>query len=223
MSRSCLSGCQITSADYRLAEDCAYAIYSKTPIRSSFRGARPIWLEGISNVVSEGDLQSRAIIFQLEALQGYRTLAELDREFERQRPRILGALLDMMVQGLQLLPETRFVASSRLADFEHWCVACEIPSFETAFTANRENAIQTMLSFDPIGKAVWVLAEKEKKWTGNMTNLLDIVGPPAGLKSPKKLSDELRRLRPALQTIGVRITFEQRTSEHRPFTIELKK
>ena len=80
-----------------------------------------------------------------------------------------------------------------------------------------------MLSFDPIGKAVWPLAEKEKKWTGTMSDLLDIVGPGAGIKAPKKLSDELRRLRPALQTVGVHITFQQRTAEHRPFTIELKK
>ena len=188
-----------------------------------FRGARPIWLEGISNVISRGDLQSRSIIFQLEALQGYKTLRELDHEFERQRPRILGALLDMMVRGLQMLPVTRFVSSSRLPDFEHWCVACGVPDFEAAFIANRETATQVMLSFDPIGKAVWALAEKKKKWTGTMSDLLDIVGPAAGIKAPKKLSDELRRLRPALQTVGVRITFQQRTAEHRPFTIELKK
>jgi hypothetical protein len=188
-----------------------------------FHGARPICFEGISNVISRGDLQSRAIIFQLEALQGYITLRELDREFERQRPRILGALLDMMVRGLQMLPVTRFVSSSRLPDFEHWCVACGVANFEMAFTANREAAIQTMLSFDPVGKAVWALAEKKKKWTGIMADLLEIIGPAAGIKAPKKLSDELRRLRPALQTVGVYITFQQRTAEHRPFTIELKK
>ena len=75
-----------------------------------FRGARPIWLEGICNVISRGDLQSRSIIFQLEALQGYKTLRELDHEFEHQRPASLGALLGMMVRGLQMLPVTRFVS-----------------------------------------------------------------------------------------------------------------
>ena len=49
---------------------------------------------------------------------------------------------------------------------------------------------------------MWTLAEKEKKWTGTMSDLLDIVGPGTGIKAPKKLSDELRRLRPALQTAG---------------------
>ena len=79
-----------------------------------------------------------------------------------------------------------------------------------------------MLSFDPVGKAVRALAEKKRKWTGTMSDLLDIVGPAAGIKAAKKLSDELRRLRPALQSVGVLITFQQRTAEHRPFTIELK-
>jgi hypothetical protein len=80
-----------------------------------------------------------------------------------------------------------------------------------------------MLNFDPIGKAVWALAEKKKKWAGTMSDLLDIVGPAAGIKAPKKLSDELRRLIPALETVAVYVIFEQRTAEHRPFRIELRK
>jgi hypothetical protein len=188
-----------------------------------FRGARPICLEGISNVISRGDPQSRSIIFQLEGLRRYKTLKELDREFERHRPRILAALLDMMVRGLGRLPATRLISSSRLPDFEHWCVACGVPEFEAAYAANRAAAIQVMLNFDPVGRAVWTLAETKKKWVGVMSDLLDIVGPAAGIKSPKKLSDELRRLIPALETVGVDVVFEQRTAEHRPFRIELRK
>jgi hypothetical protein len=55
-----------------------------------------------------------------------------------------------------------------------------------------------------------------------MEDLLDAVGPTAGIKSTKKLSNELRRLIPALRTVGVRVIFEQRTAEHRPFRIELQ-
>ena len=47
--------------------------------------------------------------------------------------------------------------------------------------------------------------------------------PAAGIKVSKKLSDELRRLIPALETVAVYVIFEQRTAEHRPFRIELRK
>ena len=56
-----------------------------------------------------------------------------------------------------------------------------------------------------------------------MEDLLDIVGPATGIKSSKKLSDELRRLMPSLRTVGMHVVFEQRTAEHRPLRIELRK
>jgi hypothetical protein len=187
-----------------------------------FRGARPSALEGISNVVSRPDLQDRAIISQLENLPGYKTELELDSAFERQRAGIFGALLDMMVRGLEMLPVTRLVSPPRMADFAHWAVACGVEQFEAAYAANRQNAINVMLSHDPVAKAVRALVTK-KKFIGIMEDLLDIVGPSTGIKSTKKLSDELRRLATPLRTVGVHIVFEQRTAEHRPFWIELRK
>jgi hypothetical protein len=88
-----------------------------------FRGGRPIAFEGISNVVSRPDLQSRSIIFQLEPLPKYRSEDELDPAFERQRPAIFGALLDMTVRGLEMLPVTQVVSPPRMAFFTKWAVA----------------------------------------------------------------------------------------------------
>jgi hypothetical protein len=101
-------------------------------------------------------------------------------------------------------------------------VACGVESFETAYAANRQNAVNVMLSHDAVAKAVRSLLAAKGKWAGTMEDLLDAVGPTAGLKSTKKLSNELRRLIPALRTVGVRVIFEQRTAEHRPFRIELQ-
>jgi hypothetical protein len=80
-----------------------------------------------------------------------------------------------------------------------------------------------MLSHDPVAKAVRALVIKVRPWAGIMEDLLDVVGPTTGIKSSKKLSDELRRLMPSLRTVGVHVIFEQRTAEHRPFRIELRK
>jgi hypothetical protein len=77
-----------------------------------------------------------------------------------------------------------------------------------------------MLSHDPVAKAVRVLLAKKKKWVGTKEDLLDICGPTTGIKSTKKLSDDLRRLAPMLRTVGVNIVYEQRTAEQRLFRLE---
>jgi hypothetical protein len=95
-----------------------------------FRGARPIAFEGISNVVTRADLQDRSIILQLENIFRYTTERQLFAEINQQRSGIFGALLDMMVRGLEMLPVTRLVSSPRMADFAHWAVACGVDQFE---------------------------------------------------------------------------------------------
>jgi hypothetical protein len=46
-------------------------------------------------------------------------------EFEPARPRILGALLDALAEGLRELPRVRLVRLPRMADFALWATACE--------------------------------------------------------------------------------------------------
>ena len=188
-----------------------------------FRGARPIAFEGISNVVTRPDLQDRSIITELEPLSAYETDQKLDFNFERARAGIFGALLDMMVRGLEMLPVTKLISPPRMADFAHWAVACGVTDFEATYAANRQNAINVMLSHDDLAKAVRATVTEKGWFAGTMQNLLDIVGPVTGIKSTKKLSNELRRLEVPLQTVGVHVIFEQRTAEHRPFRIELRK
>jgi hypothetical protein len=55
-----------------------------------------------------------------------------------------------------------------------------------------------------------------------MEDLLNVVVDTTGIRSTKKLSDELRRLTPALRTVGVHVLFEQRRAEYRGFRIEFR-
>jgi len=187
-----------------------------------FRSARPIAFEGISNVVTRADLQDRSIIMKLEPLSEYVTERELRLAFRQQHAGILGALLDMMVCGLVNLPTTKLTNPPRMADFATWAVACGVERFEEHYAANRSNAIQTMLAFDPLAEAIRALMarRKGKVWRGVMRDLLDAVGPTTGFKDPNKLSSALRRLIPPLATVGIKVTFEDRKAEHRTFRIE---
>ena len=185
-----------------------------------FRSARPIAFEGISNVVTRPDLQDRSVIMKLEIIPAYVTERELLAAFEHQRTGILGALLDMLVQGLVNLPTTKLVKPPRMADFATWAVACGVERFEEHYAANRTNAIATMLAFDPLAEAIRALMVRRKVWRGTMRDLLNVVGPTAGFKDANKLSSALRRLIPPLTTVGLKVIFEARNAEHRPFRIE---
>src|SRR5499425_1068399 len=70
-----------------------------------FQAARPVLLNGIEEVISRPDLGDRAIFLTLTPIgDGQRRLeSELWREFEVERPRVLGALLDAVVHGLRAM------------------------------------------------------------------------------------------------------------------------
>ena len=84
-----------------------------------FDACRPVILNGIENFVSKPDLADRVVFLTLAPIaeEKRRTEAELWSEFEAERPHILGALLDAVVEGLKRLPETRLPKLPRMADF----------------------------------------------------------------------------------------------------------
>lgn len=92
-----------------------------------FDAARPIILNGIEDIVTRPDLADRAILLTLEPIpeKRRRPEKELWAAFEVDRPRILGALLDAVAEGLKRLPETRLERLPRMADFALWATACE--------------------------------------------------------------------------------------------------
>jgi hypothetical protein len=107
-----------------------------------------------------------------------------------------------------------------MADFAYWATACQVEGFGSAYDANRRHAVEVMLSYDPIARALRALLTERGRWTGIMENLLNIIGPATGIKSTKKLSDDLRRLAPMLRSTGIEVVHEQRTNVRRPVSIE---
>ena len=87
-----------------------------------FESTRPIFLNGIDDVVSRPDLGDRAIFLTLPPIRDpqRRPESELWREFEIARPRILGALLDAAVHGLRAMGRVQLDRLPRMADFALW-------------------------------------------------------------------------------------------------------
>jgi hypothetical protein len=92
-----------------------------------FDSQRPIILNGIEDYVTRADLADRSLFLRLHEILERDRKAEqtLMADFERERPRILGTLLDAVSHGLKRLPTVRLDRLPRMADFAKWATACE--------------------------------------------------------------------------------------------------
>jgi hypothetical protein len=202
-----------------------------------FDAARPVVLNGIEDFVSRPDLADRALFLTLEPIpeEHRRSEAELWAAFEAERPRILGALLDAMVEGLRRLPETRLLKLPRMADFATWATACETAlwpagTFCSAYSGNRDDVVEAVIEADPIATAVRTLMAERVEWTGNATKLLRALDEMAADRvarskewpsGPRALSGKLRRAATCLRKIGIDIVLDKREGKGRTRIIRI--
>jgi hypothetical protein len=188
-----------------------------------FDATRPVILNGIEDIVARPDLADRAVFLTLEPIpeERRRPEAELWAAFEAERPRILGALLDAVVEGLKRLPETRLPQLPRMADFAKWATACETAlwpagSFWSAYCGNRDDAVEGVIEADPVAAAVRNLIAARREWTGTASDLLGALAEVAGERvvkaktwpdNPRALSGGLRRAATFLRKTGIEIKF----------------
>jgi hypothetical protein len=144
------------------------------------------------------------------------TEKELYANFEQQRAGIFGALLDLLVQGVRRLPDTRLIDAPRMADFAAWAVACGLDGFEAAYGSNRQNAIAGMLEHDVLAQALLALVQDE--WTGTASELLAALGPVPNVANAKTLSEALARIAPMLRSVGLDVN-HSRTADRREIRI----
>src|SRR5262245_23979183 len=188
-----------------------------------FDACRPVILNGIEDIVTRPDLADRAILLTLEPIpeESRRPEAKLWAAFELERPRILGALLNAVVEGLRRLPETRLPKLPRMADFALWATACETSlwaagTFWTAYCGNRDEAVEDVIDADPVAAAVRAVLATRTVWTGTASDLLGVLAEVADERvtksktwpdSPRALAGRLRRAATFLRKIGIEIGF----------------
>ena len=196
-----------------------------------FEAARPIILNGIEEIVTRPDLADRSVFLTLEPIpeEKRRPEAELWAAFEAERPRLLGVLLDAVVEGIKRLPDTHLEKLPRMADFALWATACETAlwpagTFCSAYYTNRSEAAQSVLEADSIALLVRELVDQRTVWTGTCADLLGelssllsdaAVRPKGWPDSPRKLSGRLRRAAGPLRTMGIEIDFSREGSRTR--------
>lgn len=217
----------VSDALCRMATGGGYAVrqlYSDDD-EMLFEATRPIVLNGIEGVVTRNDLADRSLMISLEPIseERRRPESELWAEFELERPRILGALLDAVAMGLARQSTTRLVKMPRMADFAKWVTACEpalwsVGTFASAYESNRASVVDEMIDADPIALALRDLVATENEWIGTATALLDALARKAGARAAKSrtwptsataLGGWLRRSTTFLRKLGIDVAFSR--------------
>lgn len=179
---------------------------------------RPIILNGISACVTAQDLVDRTVTIETPVITDRLETTELWREYEAQRPRLLGALLDIAAKALQLLPSMTLPAENRprLLEFAYLGMAVAVATgkrpedFMRQFNASRQESLSRTIDASPVASAVVDLIEARPEGiTDTAKRLLQILeqhranGCDSWPKSPKGLGDALRRAAPALRQLGI--------------------
>jgi hypothetical protein len=188
-----------------------------------FDATRPVILNGIEDMVTRPDLADRSLFLTLDLIpeECRRAEDEFWAKFEVERPRVLGALLDAVAEGLRRLPETRLERLPRMADFALWATACETAlwpagTFAAAYGDNRDEAVENVIEADAVAIAVRTLMATVTVWTGNTSELLGALTLQEGDRvtkvktwpnNPRALAGRLRRVATFLRKIGIEIDF----------------
>lgn len=226
------------------------ALYSDDEERL-FDGMRPVLMTSITDVATRPDLADRTLValFEMIAAKDRKTDEQVREDFEKAAPHILGALLDIVANGLKQqtsLVRKKMNRLPRMADHAVWIRACEPINVIIdeqkgtrwseglhleVYDRNREEAVEIVLESDQVAVALRKYMETRKESNVTSTALLEVLGGmvtnearrskewPANARA---LSGRLRKLAPALRSIGIVMSFA-RTGHEGTREINLKR
>jgi len=180
-------------------------------------------------------------VFKTEAIiDGKRlTGSEIAARFEADKPKLLGAMFDVLSQALKIKESLDHKTDFRMADFAMYGAACAevlgigAKRFEDALKrAMKYRAYDAIYSKNAGGVLLDYLKEN-KEFEGTATELLKTLrtfcqnnekydGYERIANSPMGLSKILRQLENSFVEVGVHMDFESRTAEQRIIHIVLK-
>jgi len=185
---------------------------------------RPVVLNGIERLVTRQDLIDRTIHLELPEIIADRRLSEtaLNESFASWYPWLLGALLDIFSAALRELPTVRLRDLPRMADYVLLGEATSRAlgwdlSFVELYETRKLDAIREALDASPVAVALEKFMADKGAWEGTVGDLYDILSGLTNNRSgwplsPKGLKGKLKRDKPALESLGIFLTFpSQRT------------
>ena len=143
---------------------------------------KPIVLNGISVIVTAQDLLDRCLHIDLPTIQSRELAGDMEARFEAAQPALLGALLDLFVKVLAMLPSVSIAPEHRprMADFAALGEAVfrvhgkPAGAFLARYNDMRKDGVLRTIDASPVGAAlVAYLADVAGGFNGTLSELLD--------------------------------------------------
>ena len=123
---------------------------------------KPIVLNGISVIVTAQDLLDRCLHIDLPTIQNRELAGDMEERFEAAQPALLGALLDVFVKVLAMLPSVSIASEHRprMADFAVLGEAVfrvhgePAGAFVSRYSAMRKDGVLRTIDASPVGAAL---------------------------------------------------------------------
>ncbi len=183
----------------------------------------PILLNGIDEIATRSDLLDRSIIIYLPTIETRKPKQEFWNEFEQDKPRILGALLDAFCEALRNIDNVKLEDYPRMADFTKLATAGEKAlgldsgEFVDIYNKNRSEANNLALEYSLIAPIIIGLVENKTEWVGIAKDIKDKLDLQSDIptqrnpfypKSSMKVANDLRRIAPNLRLGGIDVKFD---------------
>ncbi|MFF4735105.1 ATP-binding protein [Streptomyces sp. NPDC002536] len=169
-----------------------------------------------------GDLAERMLTIELRLIPDHkrREEAELDAAYEDAHAAILASLFDLLARVLKELPAVQLDERPRMADFARVLAAVDtVTGWSTleSYKATARDAVADVLEGEPFAQAVVQLVDASGPNGLTLTagQILETVETPEKLprrwpKDATRAGGQLKRLAPALRTIGIEVDDSQR-------------
>ena len=183
---------------------------------------RPVVLNGIAVVATRPDLIDRVIHADMPTIppEARRDDADTSAAWERDRPKVFGALLDLFSAALAILPSVKLTHKQRMADYERLgeavarALGFEPGEFQRQYAELVRAGIDRALESNAVAQVLDKYLEDRItpwNWQGTAGQLYDLLNTHSipdrtnWPKSPKGLADQLRRIAPAYRAKGIEI------------------
>ncbi len=191
---------------------------------------RVVGMTSISAGALRGDLGERALLIDLERIEPgkRRTERDLLERYGAARPRILGALLDLVAGVLARRDSVEVPDLPRMADFARILAAIDATADMgalPAYLAHGGRIAAEVVNSDSVATAILHWADARESFEGSAQELLDMLRPhdkPGDWpRTAHGMAAALRRVAPALEGMGVRVSFPSPSDRPRHYKIDM--
>ncbi len=151
------------------------------------RGFQPVFiLNGVSNVVQQPDLLDRCLSIHLKRLMNPEAELSFQRRFQDAKPRIFGALLDLISKAMVHYPKITLTEPCRMADAAQWGVALTRAlgrpdnEFYEAYSMNTRENLTDIVQTNIVASTIRDYLAVNDEFRGTPTELFETLTRYAG-------------------------------------------